>query len=318
MIFGWLDSPAAVEVVKAALPMPMVGSNAPQLQENKDVYLYDIHRKVVGKDAPSGPQGIGDCVSWAFGNLDNYVQAIQIHQQLAQANLLSVLDKNLFTEAEFNQLKAAQDNILFQYEEAATEPIYALSRVEVGGQRGSMQDGSVGAWGAKALERFGSLSRPHLKRLGLSPDYDKNRAKQWGAYGLPDNLEPEAVKQRFKTISIVKTFKEAAALIQSGYPVAVCSNRGFTMTRDQDGFCRPEGQWMHAMLFVGVRWDRPGLCLAQSWGKNTPNGPLALGQPDNTFWVDANVCDYMLGQGDSWTASDKNGYPARDLLTWKH
>jgi hypothetical protein len=297
---GWIDNQPAVESVLAELPYPLFSSAGRELlnQSATDdpVLLYDIFREVIKSDPPSGPQAIGDCVSWGWGNLVNYVAAVQIHQQLKSG-----------------QLTAAEAVALIEeYQEACTEAIYALSRVEVGGQRGSRSDGSVGAWAAKAVSTYGTLSR---KKCG---PYSGQRAKDWGASGLPDNLEPEAKQHLIKTVSQVKSFDEAFAAIGNGYPVAVCSNQGFTMTRDSEGFCSPSGRWDHCMLFMARRSDRPGLCCSQSWGPKTPQGPLALNQPGNTFWVDAKVADRMLGQGDSFTGSQFQGYEAQDLVSWKH
>lgn len=304
--FGWVDNPDARDATIATMRRPMIG-DLPPLQENKDVFLFQIVRQVKGSDLSAGPQGIGDCVSWGYEGLVDVIQCVQIFNALKAANLLG---------ADGNDPQRIA--LTSQFEETATEPIYALSRVEYGNLDGSYDDGSVGAWAAKAIEVGGTLSRPTLKRAGLNPNYDKTRAKEWGAKGLPDHLEPIARQHRVKRVSQVTTFEQAAALIQNGYPVAVCSNQGFTMTRDSQGFCRASGTWYHCMLFEGVRWDRPGLLCRQQWGRNTPDGPLAFDQPDNTFWVDARTCDYMLGQKDSFTGSQFEEYEAQDLITWSH
>ena len=184
--------------------------------------------------------------------------------------------------------------------------------MEVGGQRGSYSDGSTGAWAAKAVTDYGTISR---KVLGA---YDPKRAKEWGAKGISDEYEKLAKTHPIKTVSLVTTFTSARDSIANGYPVPVCSNQGFTMTRDRDGFCTPRGSWAHCMCFIGTRGgSRPGLCCLQSWGANTPDGPLALEQPDNSFWVDADVADRMLRARDSFTLSGFTGYPAQNILDWK-
>lgn len=291
--FGWTPAPAEVErLLMAGLETPLKGQLS--LDPNKEVLLYKVFRDAVGRDAPKGPQGIGDCVSWGWSNLINYIQAVQIDQ--AKKNGL----------------------VVPEFQEIMTEATYAFSRVEVGGQKGSYSDGSVGAWAADAAKRFGYLSRAYAASKGLSPDYDKNRAKEWGAKGVPDNLEPEAALHLCKSVAMVQSFDEAATFIQNGYPVAVCSDQGFTMTRDSQGFCKPQGTWYHCMLFMAVRFDRPGLCCSQSWGANTPDGPLALDQPDNTFWVDSATVTRMLKQRDSFAGSPFDGYMPQDFTDWKH
>lgn len=285
---GWIDNPHAVEAVLSQLPMPMAQGNLPQADMSKDVFLYKIFRKATGLlDLPKGPQKIGDCVSWGWSQLINLIQAIMI---------------------------ATGSPV--EYQEHATEVIYALSRCEVGQQWNSYEDGSVGAWAAKAVAQYGTLSRNQLESV-LGPGkgkYDPNRAKLWGAKGLPDALEPLARQHLIKTVSMVTTVEDAVSALQNGYPIAICSNRGFTMTRDQDGFCLPRGTWNHCMIAIAYRsGSRPGVLILQSWGPNTPNGPLALEQPDNSFWCDLNTFEYILKQRDSFTASGYNGYPAQNL-----
>jgi hypothetical protein len=292
---GWIDNPPAVEQVLSMLPQPLFQDSGAELirdvQDDKPVLLYKFVRLCNnGKDAPAGPQKIGDCVSFGWAALVNYIEATQI---------------------------ALGQNAAF--EEICTEAMYALARVEVGGQKGSYQDGAVGAWAAKAVVDFGTISRVQKLPDGTSLGaYDPKRAKDWGARGLPDNLEPTAKTRTVKTVSMVKSFDEAKAAIINGYGIAVCSNRGFTMTRDKQGFCKPSGVWNHCMFFCGYRPDRPGLCCAQSWGPETPSGPLDLEQPANTFWVDAEVADGMLRQRDSFTGSQYQGEfkPQPELTDW--
>lgn len=316
MHFGWVENKDEVARCMATMHMPELKGAGPVLDEKKEVFLYKTVREILGKDAPKGPQGIGDCVSWGWGNHANYTQAIQISLQLKKENLLFLPPRD--ETPNFDDLQSKRTAIIEEYQEVATEATYALSRVEVGGQRGSYSDGSVGAWAAKAATDYGYLSRKYLEKKGLGGAYDKRRAKEWGAKGLPDDLEPEAKLHPFKTTTLTRSFAEAAALIQNGYGVVVCSNRGFSMTRDNQGFCRPSGVWYHCMYLMAVRWDRPGLCCSQSWGAMVPDGPLDKDQPDNSFWIDASVIDYMLRQEDSFTASSFTGYPAQDIVDWKH
>lgn len=352
--YGWLRNPAAVESVMSTLPKPMLGADGHgdelmrSLDETKEMLLYEPFRKIVGKDAPKGPQGIGDCVSWGWGNFDNYLQIAQMLDTLAKSNPLLAQSIVFQLQEEWNsETQDALDALVrgevpnvqstestqegsegsteglvgfggLEYQECATESIYALSRVEVGQQHGSMQDGSVGAWAAKSATDFGNMSRKALEIAGLSPVYDPQRAKKWGASGLPDSLEPIAKKHTCKVVSMVKTFKEAAASIQNLQPVAICSDQGFVMTRDNQGFCKPQGTWYHCMLLMALRWDRPGCLISQSWGANTPTGPVYKDQPDNTFWADASVIDRILSQSDSFTGNTLANYTKRDYVDWSH
>ena len=113
---------------------------------------------------------------------------------------------------------------------------------------------------------------------------------------------------------MITTYGELEDALANGYPVTVCSDQGFTLERDAQGFCLPQGTWAHCMLIVGVRADeRPGACIFQSWGNTVPSGPLALDQPPNSFWADRAVVEHMLGMQDSWALSNFEGYPEQDL-----
>lgn len=296
--YGWLDRPFEAARVTALLFGRMLAQDI-QADQTKDVVLTDFTSKIVA-ELPAGPQGIGDCVSWGYGNGTNIIQCTQM-LNIVKEQAAPDFEKLMVGEKEFSELEIVQD-MGFEYREIATESIYGFSRCEVGKQWNSYQDGSVGAWAAKAMEQYGCLSR---QTVGA---YDPKRAKEWGAKGVPDQFEPEARINVVKACTPVKSFLQAAGLIQGGHPVVVCSNQGFSLNRDSQGFCRAEGTWYHCMLFMGVRWGRPGLLCMQSWGKKNPNGPLVMNMPSNTFWVEQRTCDYMLKQNDSYAPSWFNGY----------
>lgn len=289
--FGWHRDEAEVAHVLARLPRPLFSSSAAGLLDSTpehEVYLWEACRKVTGSHLPAHNQGrVGCCVGEGFSVAVEYLQCVEIA---------------LKQEAE-------------EYCAISSESIYALSRVEVGGGRIG-GDGSVGAWAAKAVQDFGVLPRKAFGSVDLTR-FSEERARAWGSRGLPDELEPEARKHPVRTASLVQSFEEARVAIANGYPVAVCSDRGFSLTRDAEGFCAPEGSWAHCMCFVGATAGRrPGLCVLQSWGPDMPRGPIGLGDhPTNAFWIDAAICDQMLRQGDSWALSAFAGFPRR-LLDW--
>ncbi len=255
--------------------------------DGKVALLYEAVRKVWGRDIDAGPQEIGDCVSWGFGGCVDTLACLEV-------------------------VAGEQEEHSWDLR-TCTEALYALSRVEYGELDGSYEDGSVGAWAAAAVVKGGTLSR---KRLG---GYDPRRAKEWGARGLPDDLEREARQHVVKTTSLVRSWEELKAALANGYPIAVCSNQGFSLTRDSKGRCRPEGQWMHCMKFLGYRDDgwSAALCV-NSHGEDSPSGPKGdFDIPSNSWWVDAATVNYMLRQGDSYALSSFSGYPKRDYtLTW--
>ena len=88
------------------------------------------------------------------------------------------------------------------------------------------------------------------------------------------------------------------------------------MTRDADGFCRPQGSWPHCMALVGVRGgSRPGGFLLNSWG---PDGPhrAAGGRrrvAGRLLGGRRGCCNGCSADGDSWAFSGVVGFPARSL-----
>jgi hypothetical protein len=281
---GWLRDPSAVSEMLASLPRPLFHTSATALRSSgagKTVLLYKAWKDVNGGryiDYPA--QTIGDCVSHGFGHGIDLLEAVQI------------------TLGHKEEL----------FKQTATEAIYGMARVDVGGQRGSFDDGAVGAWAAKAVSSLGTVSRE------LTGPYDGQRAKRWGADGVPSDLEQKAFQHRVQTASLVASYQELEDALANGYPVTVCSDQGFTLQRDADGFCQPRGCWGHCMLLVGVRTgSRPGACVFQSWGSGCPRGPLALDQPPNSFWADRSVVDAMLALRDSWSLSSFEGYPSQVL-----
>ncbi len=280
---GWYHSPDEVHKQLTTLRHPTFAQAAPHLSgagEGQTVLLYHAYKQVNGGiyiDYPA--QTIGDCVSQGFGHGIDLLESVQI------------------------ALGQKADS----FKQTATEAIYGIARVDIGG--GSIfGDGAVGAWGAKAVSTIGTVSRD------VVGPYDGRRAKLWGSQGVPADIKAKASQHKVKTVSLVSTYDELEDALANGYPVPVCSNQGFTLVRDADGFCQPQGTWGHCMLIVGIRaGSRPGACMFQSWGPDEPAGPLTLDQPSNSFWADREVVTGMLAMQDSWSISSFDGYPSRVL-----
>lgn len=287
--FGWRPDPRAVDEVLGFLRHPVFSVAAAPIGDSgkgKVVLLHKLVERVRGS-FPVHRQTIGDCVSHGWGLSVDVVRAVQIAQGARE--------------------RYAGDT--------ATEPIYAGSRVEIGGGR-IRGDGSVGAWAAKLVSTYGTLIRGAYGSIDLS-EYDGARARDWGrpGRGIPDPLEPTMREHLVHTVSLVDSYEAARDAIANGYPVAVCSNQGFASVRDAQGFARPKGTWGHCMMFVAVddADARPGLLCCNSWGPDWISGPKRHEQPEGSFWVDAQTVDRMLRQGDSFAVSQYEGYPAQDL-----
>lgn len=284
--YGWIDNPAAVDAVAATLETPVFG----ETPAGRDpaplpdtVCLWQACRKLLGDLIPPRDQGaVGSCV--AFGTV-------------------AAVEHTLCAEIAAGDLDGFRD--------LATEIVYAGSRVEVGGGR-LRGDGSIGAWAAEFVRRWGVLDRGVHGKLDLTT-YSARLCRQLGAAGVPDGLEAACREHPVEGISRVDSFDAACRALASGYAVAVCSNQGFTMKRDRDGFCAPRGVWNHCLGLVGyTRVGRAGGFLLNSWGGEAHTGPSGLGNPSPAgFWAEAAVLDRMLRQRDSWAFSRVRGFPVR-------
>lgn len=259
----------------SAAPHLMAASADPQ----KPVMLYKAWTEVLSKYPDYPAQQIGDCVSFGHAHGNDLLQCIEI------------------------SLGEPSD-----YRETDTEFIYGESR-KVAGILGS-GDGSYGAAAVKAMQTVGMVSR---EMLGTDGAYSGKRAKQWGRTGPPSSVESEAAPYKLGNAALVSTWDELLAAMTNGYPVTICSNQGFTMHRDADGFCKGWGVWGHCMLIAGVRFDREGACIVQSWGANVPDGPTAMDQPNFSFWAERRVVEKILAAGDSWALSKSPAFVSRPL-----
>ncbi len=249
------------------------------------VLLYKAWYDVLGRDPGYPAQQIGDCVSFGHGHGHDLLQCVEI-------GLGAPID----------------------YRETDTEFIYGASR-QIAGILGT-GDGSYGAAAVKAMTTIGVVSR---EMLGTDGSYSGDRAHAWGASGPPAGLETQASSYKLGAAAAVSTWDELVAALSNGYPVTICTAQGFVLTRDADGFCAPKGTWGHCMLIGGVRFDRPGACILQSWGPDVPAGPTALGQPTWSFWADRPAIESILAEGDSWALSKSPGFKSRELPpAWKY
>ncbi len=280
---GWLDIPER-HTVAAEFPTLLqvaMGCYRKAFAAGTDpVLLYKAYQDAIGKPQPDYPaQQIGDCVSFGHGHGADLLQAIEIALGEPTA-----------------------------WKETDTEYIYAASR-KIGGMLGG-GDGSYGSAAVKAMTTGGFVTREMLQADGA---YSGSRARQWGRSGPPAAVEALAAKFKLGGAALVSTKDDLVAAIGNGYPVTVCSNQGFTGTRDNQGFCRASGHWGHCMVIAGIRFDRPGACILQSWGPATPSGPLDLGQPTFSFWADMATVESMLRAGDSWALSKAPDFAPRPL-----
>ena len=282
--FGWIDDPEAVRECLTQMdcrPFRATAAFAAEWKGPDHVYLWESARTATGDVLPARNQkSVGCCVGFATASAVEYLMCEQIAEGDEEA-----------------------------FRDLAQEIIYGGSRVEIGGGR-IRGDGSIGAWAARWVKEYGVVPRGIYGRFDLSR-YDEARCRTFGRTGVPEPLERLAKEHPVRDVAHVQSWEECRAAIRNRYPVVVCSDQGFTMERDAEGFCNPKGRWYHAMAVIGIRdGKRPGGFLLNSWGPNAHSGPR---DPDDApnwgFWVDAAILDRMLKQGDSWSFSRVVGFP---------
>lgn len=199
-----------------------------------------------------------------------------------------------------------------EFRETDTEFIYGASR-EVAGILGPF-DGSYGSAAVKAMTQIGIVSR---EQLGDDGPYSGSRAKKWGRTGPPEEVKLLAAPYKIGAVAKISTRAQAISCLWNLSPFTICSNQGFTMTRDSKGHCAARGSWGHCMFVCGFDPATNCYLICQSWGPNTPDGPLYLEQPTFSFWCDASVMERnILRADDSWGLfrspdfAKKRGVPA--------
>lgn len=296
---GWINDPVATK--QYASKVGSLQSYGLYCGEQRDVFLW----KPLLKCKPTwkrGAQGIGDCVSWGA--------------ELCATMLLAI-------QAELGTSEWV--------EEAATEPLYGLGRVEIPGRgNGGFSDGAVGAWVADALHKYGILLRLDYSTQTGNKEHDlrvysSDKAKQWGNYGCGGRndkgaLDAIARKYPVKNVAQIQNMEQCISAISNGYPVSIASSAGFgQMKRDQSGIVRRSGTWQHQMMIGGIKWvnGKPLSRIFQSWGNTcgTSNDPGIEDMEISkcSWWATEEDVSWILRSGDCWSYADAEGFPPRKL-----
>lgn len=242
------------------------------VEPSSPIMLYRAFYDVLGAYPSYKAQVIGSCVGHGHAHANDLLQAIEIY----------------FGEPT-------------TWKETDAEATYAISRMA--GHILGPFDGSYGSAAALGMTHIGIVDREMLGADGIDSG---QLAKSWGRTGLPQKYVDMASKFKLGSVSKITTIPQAVSVLWNGRPITICSSQGFTMTRDSEGYCDAEGSWSHCMHLLGYdpgnnRSGKPRFLIGQSWGPNTPKGPLFLDQPDWTFWADAALVERrILGADDSW------------------
>ncbi len=302
---GWIPNPPAVRAVLEDLRREqgfatwgeVFRDDSPSGDDDGPRFFWAAEEKVLGSVQQSWDQkNIGSCVSFGWGRACNDLVLIQV----------------------------ANGEDEYPGHPVATEPIYGGSRVEVGGGRVG-GDGSVGAWAAQWVNKWGLLFRQkYLNDKYDLTSYDVSRCRSYGNKGCPDDLEPIAREHPVRSVAQVKSAAEAWQALGSGYPVAVCSNYGFQSPL-KEGYCKRSGSWAHCMCFRG-RFVHPergkSFVVQNSWGNYLASGDPYISVkgkaekmtlPEGCFAITEKDADGMCRQGDTFAASAFKGFPKRKL-----
>jgi hypothetical protein len=293
---GWVSDSDAVAAVSAQLEIKVFSDTpagqVPARDLPKSVYGWKAYVNLFGRPPPVKNQfDIGSCVSFGTNTAVERTLAAEILRRKG-------------APAEFS---------LF-----AEEATYGGSRVEVGGGR-IRGDGSVGAWAAQFVTKWGMVPRQKYDTIDLTT-YSTTICRDWGRAGVPPEFEAVARRYPIKSTVRVNSWADAKASLAQDYNIAVCSNQGFSRQRDARGVVRAQGNWAHCMALDGYHTDEGGSeygHITNSWGETYHTGPVGWGDPNpDGFWVESAVIDRMLKQGDSWSFSGVTGFPARKPLDW--
>jgi len=289
--FGWVNDPEAVEAVVSTLPYRSFGETPAFNLAEGDVpdhfYLWDYAKKATGNLLPPQNQGqIGSCVSFGTSRAIEYTLCVQIVEGAVE-----------------------------EFKKTVEESVYGGSRVEIGGRRLGRSDGSIGAWAADWVKKYGIINRGIHGKYDLSV-YSESRCRDWGWNGVPNDLEPEIKLHPVQDIVPVINWEQAKKALSQGYGIAISSDQGFSMRRGENGIARASGSWAHCMCLAGfttIDGKEYGR-IDNSWGANAHSGPVGPGEPGpEGFYADASVINRMLSQKDSFAFSTVVGFPMRKL-----
>jgi hypothetical protein len=264
-------------VLTEATSMPTLYQRFPNLQGRWDgktnINWHEAVRKVLGSDIPPHYQPTGTCGGRAGSRGPELLQTIMI---------------------------AAGKRAKFKYVSHAW--VYFLARREFGmlGGGDGVADGAV----PPVLAKYGMLNRDECPDKDMNGRDSDRYASLWGGGRMSKDDErtfTELAKDNLVTAVVqVKSAAEMADAIASGGIIICSDSRGYSMERDNEGFCRAQGTWMHYHVRSGVRVSpsgRKGFDYNQSWNFNVPSGPLLPGCPDNCFGVDWDVDDANTKRG---------------------
>jgi len=266
------------------LKYPLFGDASKKINNSGKGKLSIPYKSVLKfeKNPYNERQVVGDCVSHGTRNACDVSRAVEI---------------DVHNERESWVAKGA------------TEAIY--------GARGFSGEGMSCSRAAEFVSKIGGIIvRKNYPGVVDFSKYNGHLGAGWGGRGLPDKVLDLANDHQIKTTSLVRTVEEARDALANGYGVNVCSNYGFSSTRDKKGFAKQSGSWGHSMAWIACddTGDEPAFLVQNSWGKWNDGGHPEWGPiPDGSFLIHADVAAGMLSQNGSYAFSNFDGFPVQKL-----
>lgn len=285
---GWIgkDNPILVREQFDLLSSSFIEFNvsgATRSTKGGKTMLYEVTRKLLGKDTDNYAQEIGDCVSFGAKNAIEYLMA---------------------TEKLMKGDREAWNPIFPPY-------LYGTGRVLVGRGQLDGDDGSLGSWMADAVIKYGVL-RSNFSGV---PAYSGQVAKKWGDRPGPDKkFVDEGSSHPVKSAALIKSWDDLVAAISNGYPCTTASDVGYSMKASSDGFHRQTDSWGHQMCFIGVDDNDkdPYAIILNSWGdahgtlKDFTTGETL---PVGVLRVRRKDAEKHIRAGETFAYSNFDGFP---------
>lgn len=186
--------------------------------------------------------------------------------------------------------------------------IYWLARrkfkMDNGSPSNERNDGVAGGSVPEVLAEFGCVHREESGDTNFVGRGSDDLAVTWGAGRIDPNLAKRMLELASDNIVTAKvrasSAQECADGLAAGGVIIQSDAQGYSMTRDRLGVCRAQGTWYHYQVRSGVRVLSDGRRIFQydqSWGDETPQGPLLDGCPGNVFGVEWDVQDRLCKSG---------------------
>lgn len=249
----------------------------PNLQGRWDgksnVNHHSAAKKVLGKDLPAHNQPTGTCGGRAGSRGSELLQLVLIANG---------------KRAKFHYVSHAW--------------IYYLARKEYNMLGGG--DGVASGAVPPVMAKYGLLNREESNDLEYAGKNSDKLAGKWGNGNISkeeyNSFSAMAADNLITAMVRCKSASECADALASGGILIQSDMQGYSMNRDNDGFCQAQGQWAHYQVRSGIvvrPSGRKGFAYDQSWGDTTPDGPLLEGYPGNCFGVDWDVQDSLCRSG---------------------